>query len=173
MIIKEKISEAYYCDTNREVESLVNRYKLLEKEQKIRDLTITTYPNESATINVYFEYAATDPQPAPVLELCRGPKQLPPHIQATYNLELSCEDVSEIAKVMNNIEDYWPGMKLQQYGVAQKAGIPAYAAVELVNYEVIDDEKDSTSEAIIQAVAESLDVDPDELKEELGDIGVI
>lgn len=172
MIIKEKISEAYYCDTNREVENLVNRYKALEKEQKIRDLTITTYPDECATINVYFEYAATEPQPAPVLEHPPGPEQLPPHIQATYNLELSCEDVSEISKVMNDIERYWPGMKLQQYGVAQKAGIPAYAAITLVNYDV-EEEDTSVADDIIKAVAENLDVDPDELKEELGDIGVL
>lgn len=172
MIIKDKITESYYCDTNKEVQSLINRYKALEKEQKIRDLVYTVYPNECATADIYFEYAATEPQPAPVLEHPPGPEQLPPHIQATYNLELSCEDVSEISKVMNDIERYWPGMKLQQYGVAQKVGIPAYAAITLVNYDVEED-NDSVADNIIQAVAENFDVDPDELKEELGDIGVL
>lgn len=121
---------------------------------------------------VYSYDAATEPQPASVLEHPPGPEQLPPHIQATYNLELSCEDVSEISKVMNDIERYWPGMKLQQYGVAQKAGIPAYAAITLVNYDV-EEEDTSVADDIIKAVAENLDVDPDELKEELGDIGVL
>lgn len=173
MIIKDKITESYTCDTIEEVNSLINRYKILEKEQKIRDLTYSIYQNECATTDIYFEYAATEPQPASLLEHPPGPELLPPHIQATYNLELSCEDVSEISKVMNNVEKYWPGMKLQQYGVAQKVGIPAYAAITLVNYDVEEENNDSVADDIIKAVAENLDVDPDELKEELGDIGVI
>lgn len=131
-------------------------------------------PGITDDLQVTYTYdAAIEPQPALMLEHPPGPEQLPPHIQATYNLELSCEDVSEISKVMNNIEKYWPGMKLQQYGVAQKVGIPAYAAITLVNYDVEEENNDSVADDIIKAVAENLDVDPDELKEELGDIGVI
>ena len=112
------------------------------------NLDVIQMPGPNDTLNATYHYFVREPQPQSAREqlLKSGPKQLPPHIQATYSLTLETEHVNELSKVMNNLSSYYPGMKLYSYGITQSAGEAATAMICLVNYDPTEDEDEEENE---------------------------
>ena len=137
MVKRDFIEEVVY-DTVEELKQdyLDHRKRYKEKYDVIRS------PSKDGKFHVTYNYAADVGEQW----LRLGPRQLPPHIEATYNLTLESKDVKAISHVMNNLEDYYPGMNLYSYGITQAKGEAATAMICLVNYEPEEEEEEETEE---------------------------
>lgn len=74
------------------------------------------------------------------LELEPGPKQLPPHIKGKVTVELETDDAAATLEIIQSYKEYWPGMTLHTYGLAQTKTEPVSACLIMMNYE--DDEEE-------------------------------
>ena len=69
-----------------------------------------------------------------------GPKQLPPQINADYTIELTMADAADGLEIIQDYKDYWPGMEMLLYGLAQAKDSDVSVYIQLSNYEHDDDE---------------------------------
>lgn len=114
--------------------------------------------NDKATL----KYARELPETESKAEPCRAPRPLPAHIKARAEVSFETDDLPALSAILNNIDNYWPGMHIYQYGFAQKVGAPALAIATIINYsnEEEDREEGPNLELRVQ----------EEEDEELGDI---
>lgn len=103
------------------------------------------------------KYARELPENESKAEPCRAPRPLPPHIKVKAEMSFETEDIVCLSEILNNIDNYWPGMHMYQYGIAQRVGSPALALVTVINYP--DEEEDAKTEPNF----EIQEIDDDEL----------
>ena len=80
-----------------------------------------------------------------------GPKQLPPHIQADYSIELHTDEAADALDVIQNYKRYWPGTDMIIYGLVQGKNTVTTAYISLTNYESSDEtqeEEESPQELV-------------------------
>lgn len=75
-------------------------------------------------------------------EVSPGPKQLPPHIKGRITVELESNDAVEALEIIQGYEEYWPGMELYTYGLAQSKTEPVSACMILANYDEEEEEEE-------------------------------
>lgn len=68
--------------------------------------------------------------------------ELPPDVRASYVVSLSMDNAAAGLDIIQNYKDYWPGMNLNLYGLAQSTDSDVNVYMELSNYEE-DEEEDS------------------------------
>lgn len=120
--------------------------------------------NDKATL----KYVRELPENESKAEPHRAPKPLPAHIKARAEISFETDDLPALSAILNNIDNYWPGMHMYQYGFTQKVGAPAIAIATIINYSNEEEDRQEGPNLTIQTI-EEVEYDNDD-DDELGDI---
>lgn len=123
-------------------------YDELIKRKEITEFNWEEVPNQRyyTVQRTYLDMRKRDPDHDQTSKVSPGPKQLPPHIKGRITVELESENAVEALEIIQGYEQYWPGMDLYTYGLAQSKTEPVSACMILTNYEEEEEEEDEEYE---------------------------